>query len=324
MKQRSALALVGLVTCAVLSSDPARAGGPSAAPPGPIDKATCLNAVSKGQRLRDSHRLVEAREKFRTCARAECPAVLQTDCAGWLTDVERTLPTVVLSAKDGAGHDLVDVKVSVDGEPIAKTLDGQAVAIDPGLRRFLFENAEGKTAAAQLLVKEGEKAVNVSVVFGGGEVAPVPLAPLGAPAPLPQRPAPRPSGDESDVVTSVPLSSGSRSGSTVRLIGLLVGGAGIAAMGASAVIAVEAKSKDNTAANENPTARVADSQSAVNEGDVATVVFGVGAGLALAGIITFLAAPSGRTDTASRAVTQGRPSVAMGTDGRAVFLWGSF
>jgi hypothetical protein len=104
----------------------------------------------------------------------------------------------------------------------------------------------------------------------------------------------------------------------------LAGGAGIAAMGASAIVAVEAKSKDNTAANETGTARVTDSHSAVSEGDTATVVFGVGVGLALAGMITFLAAPSGRSDTTSGVVTQGRPSVAMGTDGRAVFVWGSF
>jgi hypothetical protein len=49
--------------------------------------------------------LIEAREQLRACAAAQCPAVVQTDCAGWLAEVEKALRSVVVAAKDGAGVD---------------------------------------------------------------------------------------------------------------------------------------------------------------------------------------------------------------------------
>src|SRR4051794_5488755 len=82
------------------------------------DKTVCLDAASKGQASRDKHALIEAREQFRACAAAQCPAVVQRDCASWLVEVEQNLPTVVVTAKDGTGGDLVDVKVVVDGRPL--------------------------------------------------------------------------------------------------------------------------------------------------------------------------------------------------------------
>ena len=140
------------------------------------DKAACLDAATKGQRLRDGHKLVEAREQLRVCAAAACPAVVQSDCANWLAEVERALPSVVISAKSGAGADLFDVKVSVDGQPLVSKLDGRAAAMDPGPHTFHFEGAGGASVDEQVLVREGEQSQPVAVVLG----APPPLA-TGAP-----------------------------------------------------------------------------------------------------------------------------------------------
>jgi hypothetical protein len=303
LKKRFVLPVLGLLASAALSHAPVVRADT-------VDKATCLDAVSKGQRLRDTHQLVEAREKFRVCARAECPAVVQSDCAGWLADVEKTLPTVVLSAKDHGRRDVVDVRVSVDGQTIASTLDGQAVAVNPGLRTFRFERAaDGRTATSQLLIKEGEKARGVAVVLSGDEVA-------GTPG------EPGPASDGSAGGSRTPAPSQSRT--TVRLLGLLIGGAGVVGMAASAGVAVDAKSKDNRAANEPGTLRQTDSTSAVNEGNVATVLLGVGAAMAVAGVVLWIAAPSGKTSSASASVPPPARDLVMGTDGRRVFLSGSF
>jgi hypothetical protein len=70
------------------------------------DKAACLDAADKGQQLGSAHKLIEARDKFRVCAAAGCPAVVQGDCAGWLDAVEKDLPNVVPLAKDDAGNGL--------------------------------------------------------------------------------------------------------------------------------------------------------------------------------------------------------------------------
>jgi hypothetical protein len=162
------VALIGILTSLALRGVPVRADTPSGSGKPADEKAVCLDAVSKGQPLRDAHQLVEARDQFQICARAECPARLRTDCASWLSDIERTVPTVVLSAKDGAGRDVADVKVTVDYKPFVDRLDGHAIAVDPGMRTFRFLRSDGSVVTEQALIKEGEKARNVSVVLLGG------------------------------------------------------------------------------------------------------------------------------------------------------------
>jgi hypothetical protein len=156
------------------------------------DKADCLDAVSKGQRFRDVHKLVEAREQFRVCAAVRCPAVIKTDCANWFTEVEKALPTVVLAAKNQAGADVVHVKVTVDGQPLVSQLDGEAVPLNVGPHNFDFEQvvgAERFTRRVVAIVKEGQKNQLVSAVLvlvdPDGLMAWTP-APEPAPVPVPQ------------------------------------------------------------------------------------------------------------------------------------------
>jgi hypothetical protein len=267
---------------------------------GADDKAACLDAVSQGQTLRDAHRLVEARAQFRICGGPQCPHVLQTDCATWLAELERILPTVVFSAKDGAGHDVLDASVSVDGKVVASKLDGEAVPVDPGLRTFRFERPDGTTTTQQILIKEGEKARGVALV----------LEPAAAPPP--RQPGAPPSATGSPGAEHEPLPSPAalRPASPMRLIGWIVGGAGIAGLGVATGIALDAKSKDNTAAGEPGLARQTDSQAAVQQGNVATVVFGIGAAALATGVVLWILAPS--------------PSTTVGINGRDVVLRGSF
>jgi hypothetical protein len=280
---------VGVLTYAAFGSAPAR---------GEVDKAVCLDAVSKGQRLRDAHRLVEAGKHFRVCARVECPAVIQSDCANWLADLERTVPTVVLSAKDDSGRDLVDVTVSVDGQPLVGALDGQAVAVNPGLRTFRFEGPDGAVATQQRLVKEGEKAQSVLAVFSRSDVSPDP-----SPA------AP----------DSARSSAAAPPGTALRVLGLSLGGTGVVGMAVGVAVALDAKSKDNRAAGEAGTARRADSASAVGEGNVATVVVGIGMAMAVAGVVLWLTAP--RAKAAGRTSSHEVRSLSVGTNG---ILQGTF
>jgi len=304
LKTRSVLSALALLTCAA-ASRPLLANADGGA--GPIDKAACLDAVGKGQRFRDTHKLVEARQKFRVCARAECPTVVQTDCAGWLADVEKTLPTVVLSARIRGGRDVVDVSVTMDDAPLVGTLDGQAVPVNPGLHTFRFERASGPAATVQKLVKEGEKAQGVVVVFSTAET-------LGA--------APGPSSEAPSGPSRTPAME--KPGNAVRILGLLIGGAGVLGMGAGTGLAIDAKSKDNTAANEPGALRQTDSASAVGEGNVATVLLGVGAAMAVAGVVLWVVAPSTKSDRPAAPVSVRTPGLAIGTHGRGFLLWGSF
>jgi hypothetical protein len=286
--------VLGLVTPLVLGMLMGSSLCAHAAPPAPppidkvIDKAACLDAVQKGQTLRDGRMLVEARDQFRVCARAECPEVVRADCTTWVGELDAAMPTVVLAAKDAAGKDVVDVEVSADGQAIARTLDGGPVAVDPGMHTFRFARADGSTATQPVLVNAGEKLKAVGVVLS----APVPVSDVGA--------------------TPPPSSSPPTSMSTQRLAAYVVGGAGIVAVGVGIGVAFAAKGADNDAKNETGPARVSDSASAVSEGTAATVVMGVGAAMAAAGVVLWLTAPKAKA------------AVGVGASGRAVLLQGSF
>jgi hypothetical protein len=180
------------------------------------DIATCLDAASKGQRLRHTHKLLEAREQLKLCAAAECPTLVRTDCAGWLADAEAALPSVVFAAKNAEGEDLLDVKVSVDGALIAPKLDGVAVSIDAGPHAFHFEASDGRAADRTLLVKEGEHNLPVTVTF-----APPPTVTTVAPPP---NPAAAPA-------SSVPSPGAGGSSRPWRTLGWVLAGAGVAGLG---------------------------------------------------------------------------------------------
>jgi hypothetical protein len=299
------VALIGILTSLALRGAPVRADTPSGSGKPADEKAVCLDAVSKGQPLRDAHQLVEARDQFQICARAECPARLRTDCASWLSDIERTVPTVVLSAKDGAGRDVADVKVTVDYKPFVDRLDGHAIAVDPGMRTFRFLRSDGSVVTEQALIKEGEKARNVSVVLLGGASSDGSRVPV--------------SHEAGGVTPDAPTPGG-----TARAVGLVLGVVGVVTLAVGFGVALDAKSKDDQAKNESgPAQQWTDSGSAISEGNAATVVLGVGAAVAITGAVLWLTAPRS-TDGASQSSSASRRSLGVGTNGRALILRGTF
>jgi hypothetical protein len=195
-----------LVLCGVLSGAATLAASEARAD----DRAACFDAASSGQTLRDQHKLVGARDKFRVCAQQQCPASMRSDCATWLEAVERAVPTVVVSVKDATGRDEVAATVTMDGQPLTTKLDGAALPVDPGLHVFHFETADGATNA-QVLVNEGEKMRAVAVLLPGQVASGSQLREH----PLPRAAEPSPRGT----------------------IGLVVGGVGVAAIATGVVLA---------------------------------------------------------------------------------------
>jgi hypothetical protein len=144
--------LIALAASAALCADAARA-----APASSEEKEACFRAVDSGQHLRDSRRLVAAKDQFIMCARPVCPGPVKKDCAQWLSEVEATLPTVVLGAKDASGGDVIDVRVSVDGTPLLDKLDGSSIPVDPGPHAFHFEWPGHGSVDLEVLARQGEK-----------------------------------------------------------------------------------------------------------------------------------------------------------------------
>jgi hypothetical protein len=195
------------------------------------DRALCLDAAAKGQTMRDQHDLIGARDRFRACSAGGCPAVVQRDCATWLNEVDATLPSVIVSAKSGAGADLVDVHVSVDGQPLLSHLDGSAVPMNPGAHTFHFEAAAG-TLDRQVLVREGDKRVEVSVVIGAPVKTPASSSLSSATSPAPAPPS---------------TSASPSASSSWRTVGWVLGGVGVAGLVVGTVFGTAAVVDKNNA-----------------------------------------------------------------------------
>lgn len=170
------------------------AGGPRAAfaEQAPT-KAECLAAYTSGQQLKKRGELRSAREQLLVCSRDPCPTALQADCNEWLSEVQRLQPSIVVVASDPSGRELTNVKVFVDDVEVASRLDGRAIDVDPGDRRLRFEAEGFEPVVRQMLVREGQKAREVTVRFAradaprGGHTTELPVVP-----PKPEDPSDRP------------------------------------------------------------------------------------------------------------------------------------
>lgn len=159
-----AAASVG-AACAIGARAQAADASDGAADAGLARKQACVDDFTAGQTLRAEHALRAARVKLVACAQEACPAAVRKDCGELLAQVDAALPTIVPRARDGAGHDLVDVAVRLDGEPVLAKLDGRALALDPGAHVVRFERAGADTVEVKIVVAEGEKLRNVDATF---------------------------------------------------------------------------------------------------------------------------------------------------------------
>jgi hypothetical protein len=245
--------LLGLLLAGTFASTPAPAD----------DKAACADAALNGQTFRATHKLVEAREQLRACAQSACPALVQGDCAKWLDDVERALPTAVITAKDDGGRSVLDVRVSEDGRLLTSRLGGESLPLNPGVHTLHLERADGVTMDLQVVVKEGAKNQDVAVVLGTG----------GPPVGVPGRPSPRTS--------------------PWPTVGWVAGAVGIVGLGVGAAFGVAAIS-DKSSAHCGPTGLCSDANAlsgAHTSADASTVAIVAGGVLVAGGAGLVLFAP---------------------------------
>ena len=184
-------------------------------------KAECLDASAKAQQLKLDGKLRAARDAFLRCSRDECPAVVRQDCDTWLGEVTAGLPTVVVTARDDAGHDLFDVSVSVDGEAFAEHPDGKSRAVDPGERSFVFTRGEVQKTV-RVAIRQGEKDRIVEAIF-----------PVPKPTPGAEKPETKP-----EEKPAPPKPSGTQEGSGGTRKGVGIGLVSVGAIGVGTSIAL--------------------------------------------------------------------------------------
>lgn len=144
--------------------------------------AQCADQAERGQELRDKGQLVAARELFISCAQQDCPTPVRASCNEWLGDLDRRLPSLVVSAKDAAGRDVTGVKVTLDGAPVPDSVTSAAVRVDPGVHVIRCAREGLGPTEDRVVLREGEGIRVLTVTLR----SPAPEPP--APGPVPQPP----------------------------------------------------------------------------------------------------------------------------------------
>jgi hypothetical protein len=170
------------------------------------DTTACVEAAEHGQTLRARGKLRAARDAFVAGSAPNCPKATRNDCIRWLGEIDASIPTVVVAATVG-GADTTDVGVSIDGERVRDRLDGRAIAIDPGSHVFAFFH-DGASVEQRVVIAEGEKNRKLIARFEPAKVR----------------------RSESETTTSRPV------------LGWVLGGIGMAALGSFAFFAASGRS----------------------------------------------------------------------------------
>jgi hypothetical protein len=149
-------------------------------------KAACVRGAEDGQRLRAQGKLWEARESFTACASERCPALVRSDCSGWLAEVETAVPSIVVraTAAEDQAHELYDVEVRVDGVVLTTRLDGRDLPVNPGEHHLSFAAAERVPAEETVVIRMGEKHRLLTVILPSTHPAPPPALVVVPPAPV--------------------------------------------------------------------------------------------------------------------------------------------
>jgi hypothetical protein len=152
------------------------------------DVLACVSAAEAAQRQRAAGKLLQARASLQICSRDVCPGVIRSDCTRWRAEVEASVPTIVLRAQDARGRDLTDVKVSLDGAPIADKIDGFPIEVDPGQHVLTGEHAGSKRVRQEIVIRTGDR--NRTIAFPFEDLEPAPGVLLPPLPPPPARPSP--------------------------------------------------------------------------------------------------------------------------------------
>ncbi len=261
----------------------------------------CVSATNKGLDLRKQGKLTEARQVLASCAAPACGADISGVCQRRITEINAVMPSIIFLPKDGAGKDMLDVKMTVDGQGPGVVLDGRPVALDPGPHSFKFEFHGLAPVTRSFIVAEGAKD-RLEVV----EMAP----------PEPKRPP--------TLVATVPDAS-APSGDGQRTAAYWVIGGGVVGLAAGTVFGLMAASSGSTQKSDCASAAICPNlpgatsahNDAVTFGTVSTVAFAVGGVAVATGMVLLLTAPSSKSVSGSSALRDVRvaPSTSSHTAG---------
>ncbi len=165
---------------------------------------TCATAYEQAQQLVKEHSPLRARAELRLCQTA-CPTVLARDCVGWLAGVEPQVASIRVQIETFNGG-AARGSHTVDDAPASA--ENATVELDPGEHHVVARDPRGAVAEARVTLAAGQRDVPVRLRFPAPPAPPV-MAPRPPPPPPPDRTVP-----------------------------LVLGGVGLAALGAGGVLSI--------------------------------------------------------------------------------------
>lgn len=160
-----------------------------AVPVSATTKKECATSYVQAQKLKRASSLLQARKELIVCASEDCLSAVRKDCLTWLDEVNAAIPSITVSALDTSGKETLDVKVEVDGKPVAEKLETNGIELDPGPHTLRFQLKGGPTVEKQIILHAGEKNKLVEVSFAG-KSTPAPSATNQSKPPPDLRPRP--------------------------------------------------------------------------------------------------------------------------------------
>jgi hypothetical protein len=186
-------------------------------------KSACIDAFEQAQLERQSSHLVSAQKHLLACSQQGCGPSLMAECTHMYSEIDRALPSVVLSAHDEARDvDLTNVAVQLNGQPFSPSFDGTPIPIDPGEHEFVFVAAGHAPITRRVVIRTGDKYRLISIIFPAPQVA------------APRRPAVEPKGPVSTGGTRAEPSH------EVSLMPWVLGGVGVAGLGTAVTLRIVA------------------------------------------------------------------------------------
>src|SRR4051812_40648218 len=82
------------------------------------EKQQCIASYEQAQKQRHDGQYLGARQQLLTCTDPACPAFIASDCARWLIELDASTPTIVISARDLGGRDILLGQLTIDGVPV--------------------------------------------------------------------------------------------------------------------------------------------------------------------------------------------------------------
>lgn len=239
------------------------------------DKDLCASSYLDAQRARRGGALLDARAHLQACLR-ECSDAARPDCATWLEEVERTLPSVVVVVERGGAE--IDLATAwVDGRRIEDRT--RALEVDPGRHRVRVE-AGGTTTERDVDVREGEKARRVVVSLD--------VAPAADQAPSPRSPS---------TPAAPPAAADAPSRTPTVVFGVVAG----VALGTFAVLGLYGLGRESKLDACAPRCQPDEVASVRRFYIAADVSLGVAVLAGAAAVVTYLLAPTGHTSARTAA-----------------------